>query len=286
MAFGYRPGGEMGDRIGAVVCDGISTVHLPDLASRMAAVVALEALLTQDPADESMRSAVAAAGAAVTDLSPDRGPDAPSCTMVAALADRTVSQEDTHPQVDRTGHRITVGWVGDARAYWVPTDHPNTEGDALEYANSGHLLTTDHSWATEMVRSGLLDEATASADPRMHAITRWIGAGDTGEPELVTFEPDRPGALVLCTDGLWNYLPEPADLTAVAAPALRSGGAAAAVAALTAFALAAGGGDNITVVCIALDDGRVRVPEACMHSRRTRRPSVPQPTDRQSGGTP
>jgi PPM family protein phosphatase len=55
---------------------------------------------------------------------------------------------------------------------------------------------------------------------------------------------------VLCTDGLWNYLPDAADLAAVALPELADGGAIAAADALTALALDAGGRDNVTVVVI------------------------------------
>jgi PPM family protein phosphatase len=62
--------------------------------------------------------------------------------------------------------------------------------------------------------------------------------------------PAGPEAQVLCTDGLWNYLPDAADLAAVALPELADGGAIAAADALTALALDAGGRDNVTVVVI------------------------------------
>jgi PPM family protein phosphatase len=133
---------------------------------------------------------------------------------------------------------ITVGWVGDSRAYWLG------EGGAAR------LLTTDHSWAVQMVAAGVLDEAAAMRDPRAHAITRWLGAGETPEPEVSTLRPPGPGALLLCTDGLWNYQPDPAGLTGVALPAMAERGPIGAAEELTAMALDAGGRDNITVVVI------------------------------------
>jgi PPM family protein phosphatase len=134
---------------------------------------------------------------------------------------------------------ITVGWVGDSRAYWLA---------APGAAEPGRLLTVDHSWAVEVVSTGVLDMAAALADPRAHAITRWLGAGGEPEPGIVTFRPVGPGLLLLCTDGLWNYRPDAAELAEIALPALAGGGPLAAARALTTVALDAGGRDNITVV--------------------------------------
>ncbi|WP_158228003.1 PP2C family serine/threonine-protein phosphatase [Pseudonocardia sp. MH-G8] len=221
MALGRTTDGT----VAAVVCDGVSTSYTPERASRAAADRALDVLLTTaGPAPDRVRAAVSAAGSAVAALEHDLGGRAPSCTLVCALV--TADEE------------ITVGWVGDSRAYWL--------------ADSGEarLLTTDHSWAVQMVAAGVLDEGAAMRHPRAHAITRWLGATGTTEPEAMTLRPAGPGLLLLCTDGLWNYLPEPADLADVALPAIADGGPLAAADTLTALALDAGGRDNITVVVI------------------------------------
>ncbi len=99
------------------------------------------------------------------------------------------------------------GWVGDSRAYWL-----GPPGGAAQSS----LLTTDHSWAVEIVALGELDEAAAAADPRAHAITRWLGADASDAPSVVELRPAEPGLLLLCSDGLWNYLPD-ADALASAA---------------------------------------------------------------------
>jgi serine/threonine protein phosphatase PrpC len=230
MALGRRPETGSATTLAAVVCDGVSTVRRPELASRTAATVALDALL----ADRGMTSAVAAAADAVSSLAPGV-PDAPSCTLVAALLDTTTGM-------------ITIGWVGDSRAYWLADN-----GEA-------RLLTADHSWAAEMVAAGILDAGTAMRDPRAHAITRWLGGDSTPRPGVASLSPTTPGVLLLCTDGLWNYEPEAHDLAALALPVAREEGPRAAATALTAHALDAGGRDNITVVCLPINSSGGSVP--------------------------
>jgi PPM family protein phosphatase len=227
MALGR--GTDPGAAMAAVVCDGVSTSHTPERASRAAADAALDVLLTTAaPHTERVAAAVAAAASAVEALDTTTGRHAPSCTLVCAL-------------VDPSG--ITIGWVGDSRAYWLAPPAA---------AEPAKLLTTDHSWATYMVAAGVLDPSKAMTDPRAHAITQWLGAGGDAQPDIVTMRPAGPGALLLCTDGLWNYLADPADLAAVAIPAVASGGPIAAAGALTSVALDAGGRDNITVVLITV----------------------------------
>ena len=225
IALGRVLDGDHRPRAG-VVCDGVSSTVHPEEASRAAAAAALDVLLCE-PGERSagpelrMRAAVAAAAAAVA--APGGGAEGPSCTLVAALVD---------------DGEITVGWVGDSRAYWLP-DEPD-QGPGLR-------LTEDHSWAAEMVAYGLMNAETAALDRRAHAITRWLGPLDHPEPDIRTLRPQQPGTLLLCSDGLWNYLPEPEDLVAVA----RTADTPAAMAgALTRAALDAGGRDNISVVAI------------------------------------
>jgi len=223
MSLGRWPDGT----VAVVVCDGVSSSLEPQQASRTAADAALDALLTSaaPPADR-VEAAAHRAASAVSSLGRQGDPHAPSCTLVCALV---------RPD------EIAVAWVGDSRAYWLAPP------DAAEPARA---VTTDHSWAAEMAAAGVLDEAHAMRDPRAHAITRWLGGGATAEPEVVTLHPAGPGALLLCTDGLWNYLSDATDLAAVALPQLARGGAIAAAEALTAFALDAGGRDNVTVVVV------------------------------------
>ena len=236
VALGREPG-----RVAAVVCDGVSSTRSSELAARAATDAALDVLLgvrsfrlsrsadgtpvKKGSAERQTRSAVAAAAAATAALVPRGTPSPPSCTLVSGVHEVSSGV-------------LTVGWVGDSRAYWL------AESGAAEPAR---LLTADHT-AEAAAAAGALDPAVAAARP--DAITRWLGADGDAEPDVVMFAPAGPGALLLCSDGLWKYLPGAAELAAVALPALALGGPQAAVAALAAAALTAGGADNVTVAVL------------------------------------
>jgi serine/threonine protein phosphatase PrpC len=63
-----------------------------------------------------------------------------------------------------------------------------------------------------------------------------------------TITSDGPGSLLLCSDGLWNYLPDAGDIARFCS----GDDAKAAARALTQYALDAGGQDNITVVIVPI----------------------------------
>jgi serine/threonine protein phosphatase PrpC len=101
-----------------------------------------------------------------------------------------------------------------------------------------------------------VDEAAAMASPHAHVLTRWLGgeAADLADdpdrsPHVELFTPPGAGALLTCSDGLWNYLPEAADLSILALPKALTDPLGAAVD-LVKFAIDAGGADNITAVLI------------------------------------
>jgi serine/threonine protein phosphatase PrpC len=216
---------EAGPVLVAVVCDGVSSSARPDEASLAAVRAAAQVLLTavrggEDPLTASPVAARAAT-AAVAGLTGPPG-DPPAATFVSAVL---------------TGEAATVCWLGDSRAYWLPAG----PGSAPEQ------LTTDDSVAQELVAAGM-PEADALASPQAHVVTRWIGA-DAGDPapHVRRFEPPGPGALLLCSDGLWNYQPDAAGLAGLAPPAALADPLAAART-LATFAIDAGGADNVTVV--------------------------------------
>lgn len=226
MALGavQGPGGAMAI---AVVCDGVSESARPDQASLTAAKTALCVLLTAarqgaDPSSASSQ-AIEAAQAAVAALAD--GPDTPSATFASAMV---------------TTEAVTVCWLGDSRAYWL---------DAGELS-AAQALTIDDSLAAELVSAGLLSEAEALASPQAHVVTGWLGADlSDAVPHVATFVPPGPGVVLVCSDGLWNYEPKAAKLASRALPtALRDPLGAAQ--ALTGFALACGGHDNVTVALI------------------------------------
>ena len=234
-----------GPAVVAVVCDGVSTSAHADQASlaavRGGADVLLAAVRTGGDPLAASRAAVRAAADAVARLVVPKG-DLPSSTFVSA-----VLQSDA----------VTVCWLGDSRAYWL-----------ADRASADEQLTRDDSVAEEMVADGLLSEADALASAQSHVVTRWIGADISDPaPHVVRFEPPGPGAVLLCSDGLWNYQPEASELAELALPAAITDPLGAART-LVAFALEAGGMDNVTAVVAPSPPLRRLLPD-----RRRRRGS-------------
>jgi serine/threonine protein phosphatase PrpC len=99
-----------------------------------------------------------------------------------------------------------------------------------------------------------MSAAEAMRDPRSHSITHWIGADAPDRPaRVVTLTPERPGRLLLCSDGLWNYVASDPALHHLIGLLPPETSAAALARALTDVALHRGGRDNITVVVIDVD---------------------------------
>ncbi|WP_067673370.1 PP2C family protein-serine/threonine phosphatase [Nocardia miyunensis] len=222
-----------GSTIVIAVCDGVSTSEDPQLAARAGARGGVDACLSALAADrtttDAVRAGLEAAFQAVRDVSTGVG-HSPSCTYVAAVLRACADGE----------FEITVANVGDSRAYWLcPEEAKGTP--------PSQRLTIDDSWAQALVDAKVMDEQAAMQDPRAHALVRWLGADSehkAADTRVRSVRVRGPGVLLLCSDGLWNYLPDPVGIASIATVAATPAEAARE---LVEFALAAGGGDNITV---------------------------------------
>jgi serine/threonine protein phosphatase PrpC len=238
MALSALPDGSLAV---LVVCDGVTSAPESDKASLAASRAACAHLGGASPPPpgssvaalvdldaRQLGDAAAAAHAAAVGVARTLGDpvEPPSCTFVAAVV--------------RAG-LVSVAWVGDSRAYWLPDG-----GAAVQ-------LSVDHSVGTELVRSGLT-RAEAESDPAFHTITRWLGADSVEpSPELTSHPLDGEGWVVLCSDGLWNYASDPAVLAGVVGECrARVGDDPLTVCAeLVRWANGKGGHDNITVAVAA-----------------------------------
>ncbi|WP_280356933.1 hypothetical protein [Nocardia otitidiscaviarum] len=123
----------------------------------------------------------------------------------------------------------------------------------LGVVTGSRRLTDDDSLAQDFIKISGVDERTAMSMRGAHTLTRWLGAdiGTTpwAEDNVRSLHATGPGALLLCSDGLWNYLPEAealGDYTFGPAGATGPVGLSEARA-LVDFAIRQGGSDNITV---------------------------------------
>ena len=151
-----------------------------------------------------------------------------ACTLAVAVA---------------THDRIVVGNIGDTRTYWFPDD-----GDPVR-------LSIDDSMAQAQMDLGLSREE-AERGIGAHAITKWIGASATDvAPRVMAYQPQQSGWLLVCSDGLWNHVPDAGDFARLMADPVSKahtddhGHASPAGVAdgLIAYANNCGGHDNITV---------------------------------------
>jgi PPM family protein phosphatase len=245
-AFSFATGTTEGERWSVlVVCDGVSSSSHAEQASAIASKTACDALahfartgdVVMEPGALAVAQAIRSAHVAVcAQPIDDVGEDPPGTTIVVGLVWR---------------RRLTVGWVGDSRAYWV-SEH------------GAELLTEDHSWVNEAIASGEVTEAEAMKAPLAHALTRCLGPLEIVDPDapkgaqkkrITDVHPDvrardlpGPGWVVLCSDGFWNYFSPAKDVAAL----VRAGGSASSPARiarrLVNHALARGGQDNTTAV--------------------------------------
>ncbi|TQS40643.1 PP2C family serine/threonine-protein phosphatase [Cryptosporangium phraense] len=198
----------------AIVCDGISTSPRADVAA-VAAVeaglpAALRAVTGGMPPAGAVRAGFARAFTAVDALT-HPSPSDPAPVGIPSC---------TYVTAIVTADGFAVGWLGDSRAYWVPAD-----GDP-------RLLT--------------VDDALPESDGG--ALTHWVGAdAPDDEIHVVTEQPDGPGVVVLCSDGLWRYLAGPSDLAPIAVRPPADGARL-----LVDLALERGGADNVAVAVLVV----------------------------------
>ncbi|ARP50281.1 MULTISPECIES: Stp1/IreP family PP2C-type Ser/Thr phosphatase [Caproicibacterium] len=211
----------------AVVCDGMGGVNGGNIASS----VAVEAMMRQyhaffrenqshndDAIRELMVSAIYKANTAVYDRSrEDEELKGMGTTVVSAIVCDGVAR---------------IAHAGDSRAYLVTPDEAKQ-------------ITTDHSMVQELVDSGDLTEQQAKVHPQKNIITRALGI----EPSVLVDYNEVPfegrSLLILCTDGLSNYL-EKEDLYTFSQQYTGQQLAEK----LVSAAKESGGSDNITVAVI------------------------------------
>jgi len=138
--------------------------------------------------------------------------------------------------VDDDAGRVTIGHVGDSRAYRV-------RDGKLEQ------LTDDHSLVGELVRSGRLSPEEAESHPQRSVITRALGTEPDVDVDTFTVEAEPGDIYLLCSDGLTDMTSTRDILAAVES----SNDLDDAAHALVRAANDGGGEDNITVVLFEID---------------------------------
>jgi serine/threonine protein phosphatase PrpC len=212
-----------------VIADGMGGHQYGEIASATAARTLAGYLLRKfhptiadgsqtmdEPLQDVMRAAITEAQHAVLKAAPGSG-----TTLTAVLV---------------LGQQMTIGHVGDSRAY------------AIRANGRTEAITRDHSLVKRLEELGQLTPSEAAAHPQRNVLYRALGQGEILEPDIFTTQFPQPGYLMLCSDGLWSVVPDEHFAHLInEAPNLTS-----ACQKLVAAANDAGGPDNISAVLVQL----------------------------------
>ena len=221
-AAGEMPGGVAW----AVVCDGMGGANGGNIASATAVKMISEMIsstyregMSSNSIRTMLQSAIYAANVSVFDM-------AKSVESLSGMGTTVVAAVVAHGLVH-------VAHAGDSRAYIV--------------SDTGmQQITKDHSIVQSMIEDGSLSPAEAKLHPRQNLITRALGVEESIEIDYNEVGLGEGQRLLICTDGLTNYIEPPVILEV-----LQRYGFYEYPEKLIERANQNGGGDNITVVVIS-----------------------------------
>jgi serine/threonine protein phosphatase PrpC len=150
------------------------------------------------------------------------------------------------------GSAVTIGHVGDSRAYLV-------RGGRLEQ------LTEDHSLVNELLKSGKLSPEEAETHPQRSVITRAVGTDPDVDVDSFTIDVENGDVFVICSDGLTDMV---GDRDILGMIERNRGDLDRAARELVGAANRGGGEDNITIVAFeivadgASEEETVKLPAA------------------------
>lgn len=134
-----------------------------------------------------------------------------------------------------TGDTLTIGHVGDSRAYLF------RDGTLTQ-------LTRDHSLVGELLRSGQLTPEQAFDHPNRNVLTQALGTTEEVSADVTTHKLVAGDKVLLCSDGLTTMVRD-GEIAGILSGA---GDAGELCARLVDAANVAGGADNISVVLLDL----------------------------------
>jgi protein phosphatase len=202
----------------AAVADGVGGAAAGEVASRAVidALVHLDKCRLGEPLERAVAGAVTAGNDAVGFIARCRPSMAGMSTTLTAVA------------LGDAGY--VVANVGDSRTYLL------RDGELT-------LLTRDESFVQLMLDNGELTPAEALVHPRRSLVLEALDGDPARRPTLTTLAARLGDRLLLCSDGLTDFVDEHAIAEALVEPApARCAGR------LVELALAAGGRDNVSAV--------------------------------------
>ena len=220
--------GQLQDAAWAVVCDGRGGANGGNIASGIAVRTISDCILNAYHSGMKDNSIAAMLESAITAANLNIFDEAHDNPQLSGMGTTVVAAVITRD------HAI-IAHAGDSRAYI--------------YQNClTEQITRDHSIVQNMLEKGEITASEAENDPRKHVITRALGVREDIEIEFDEVEIPKGSTLILCTDGLSNFVNNEKISEIIENNAFEQ-----CADLLVDFANSAGGSDNITVVLVSND---------------------------------
>ncbi|MBR3908904.1 MAG: Stp1/IreP family PP2C-type Ser/Thr phosphatase [Clostridia bacterium] len=211
----------------AIVCDGMGGANAGNIASEIAVKTVSEYLynsfrdnMTLNDFERTLKNAISSANMLIFNRAvKDEALKGMGTTIVAAI----VKDNDA-----------IIAHVGDSRIYLL--------NDEIKQ------LTKDHSIVQTLIENGEISLDDAKHHPRKNVITRALGVEAEVVADFDELTLNTNDTLLLCTDGLTNYVPE-ANIYEI----FKQNDLSLVSETLVAKANENGGGDNITVVTLTAE---------------------------------
>lgn len=217
--------GEFSDAAWAVVCDGMGGANGGNVASGIAVKTISECILNAYHPNMKTNTVSAMLESAITAANLNIYDEALENTELAGMGTTVVAAVFL-------GDHAVIAHAGDSRAY-------------ICYNDTVRQLTRDHTVVQSMVERGEITQDEAQRDPRKHVITRALGVTENINIEFTEAEMPKGSVLLLCTDGLSNFV----DSQKIS-DIMRNNAFEDYPVLLVDAANKAGGSDNITAVVI------------------------------------
>lgn len=178
-------GCSVGDNVILTVCDGMGGMNGGQTASTLATNEIVN-YLGSLPAEKFDREALAEAIKRAND----------AIYRCAAATPALRGMGTTATIVVFTPQKALVAHVGDSRIYQLRKGRKQ-------------FRTFDHSKVFDMVSNGLMTEEQARQSNFSNIITRALGIWPSVQPDIAEIPYRKGDRFLLCSDGIWNGLPEP-----------------------------------------------------------------------------
>lgn len=172
-----------------LVCDGLGGHGMGDVASRLVTDIFLDRFRTMDSQKDFLPTTFTVAQEKLV----EKQGIAKACSQMRTTVAAAVVEQGS----------VSIGYIGDSRVYVFDKDGIVTR-------------TIDHSVPQMLALAGKIEEGDIRTHPDRNKILRAMGS--RWETPLYTLLPDteltKCRALLLCTDGFWEYITE-AEMTAL-----------------------------------------------------------------------